>query len=146
MVARLLSFSRAALELNVSQSAVSHQIRLLEDFLGAAAAAPGAAALLTPQGRSGFEGIAAGLVQIAQSSEQLRGGGEMRVRLAVYQLLCGEVADPAPGRAAPASSRAGSQPGDGGGRSRALRQGGGRFHHRLPEGPRYLHDLLYRGV
>ena len=40
-VARLLSFSRAALELNVSQSAVSHQIRLLEDFLGAAAAAPG---------------------------------------------------------------------------------------------------------
>lgn len=33
-VARLLSFSRAALELNVSQSAVSHQIRLLEDFLG----------------------------------------------------------------------------------------------------------------
>ena len=34
VVARLLSFSRAALELNVSQSAVSHQIRLLEDFLG----------------------------------------------------------------------------------------------------------------
>lgn len=34
VVARLLSFSRAAVELNVSQSAVSHQIRLLEDFLG----------------------------------------------------------------------------------------------------------------
>ena len=34
VIARLLSFSRAALELNVSQSAVSHQIRLLEDFLG----------------------------------------------------------------------------------------------------------------
>ncbi len=33
--ARLLSFSRAADELCVTQSAVSHQIRLLEDFIGA---------------------------------------------------------------------------------------------------------------
>ena len=53
-------------------------------FWGAAAAAPGAAALPDAPGEIYFEGIAAGLVQIAQSSEQLRGGGEMRVRLAVY--------------------------------------------------------------
>lgn len=33
--ARLLSFSRAADELCVTQSAISHQIRLLEDFIGA---------------------------------------------------------------------------------------------------------------
>lgn len=33
-VARLQSFSRAAVELAVSQSAVSHQIRQLEDYLG----------------------------------------------------------------------------------------------------------------
>ncbi|GAM64923.1 putative transcriptional regulator [Vibrio ishigakensis] len=31
-VARLLSFSKAAEELNVTQSAVSHQVRLLEDI------------------------------------------------------------------------------------------------------------------
>ncbi len=34
VVARLNSFSKAAETLNVTQSAVSHQIRLLEDFLG----------------------------------------------------------------------------------------------------------------
>ncbi|MCV5950577.1 LysR family transcriptional regulator, partial [Escherichia coli] len=34
VVARNLSFSLAAEELNVTQSAVSHQIRLLEDYLG----------------------------------------------------------------------------------------------------------------
>lgn len=32
--ARLGSFSRAAAELNISQSAISHQIRLIEDHLG----------------------------------------------------------------------------------------------------------------
>ena len=85
VVARLLSFSRAALELNVSQSAVSHQIRLLEDFLGERLLLrQGRLLSLTPQGEVYFEGISAGLGQIAQSSEQLRGGGEMRVRLAVY--------------------------------------------------------------
>ncbi|WP_314926006.1 LysR substrate-binding domain-containing protein [Aeromonas piscicola] len=84
-VARLLSFSRAALELNVSQSAVSHQIRLLEDFLGERLLLrQGRLLSLTAQGEVYFEGIAAGLGQIAQSSEQLRGGGEMRLRLAVY--------------------------------------------------------------
>ncbi len=35
-VARNLSFSLAAEELNVTQSAVSHQIRILEDYLGEA--------------------------------------------------------------------------------------------------------------
>ncbi len=33
-VARNLSFSLAAEELNVTQSAISHQIRLLEEYLG----------------------------------------------------------------------------------------------------------------
>lgn len=85
VVARLLSFSRAALELNVSQSAVSHQIRLLEDFLGERLLLrQGRLLSLTAQGEVYFEGISAGLGQIAQSSEQLRGGGEMRLRLAVY--------------------------------------------------------------
>ncbi len=85
VVARLLSFSRAAVELNVSQSAVSHQIRLLEDFLGERLLLrQGRLLSLTAQGEVYFEGISAGLGQIAQSSEQLRGGGEMRIRLAVY--------------------------------------------------------------
>ena len=77
VVARLLSFSRAAVELNVSQSAVSHQIRLLEDFLGERLLLrQGRLLSLTAQGEVYFEGISAGLGQIAQSSEQLRGGGE----------------------------------------------------------------------
>ncbi|TMO37193.1 LysR family transcriptional regulator, partial [Pseudoalteromonas sp. S4389] len=33
-VAQLNSFSKAAEHLNVTQSAVSHQVRLLEDYLG----------------------------------------------------------------------------------------------------------------
>ena len=33
-VARLNSFSKAAEHLSVTQSAVSHQVRLLEDYLG----------------------------------------------------------------------------------------------------------------
>lgn len=32
--ARLHSFSRAAEELNITQSAISHQVRVLEDHLG----------------------------------------------------------------------------------------------------------------
>ncbi|UBO74603.1 LysR substrate-binding domain-containing protein [Aeromonas rivuli] len=85
VVARLLSFSRAALELNVSQSAVSHQIRLLEDFLGERLLLrQGRLLSLTLQGEIYFEGIAAGLGQIAQSSAQLRGGAQMQLRLAVY--------------------------------------------------------------
>ncbi|WP_201582200.1 LysR family transcriptional regulator [Psychrobacter immobilis] len=35
-VARLNSFSKAAESLNVTQSAVSHQIRILEEYLGEA--------------------------------------------------------------------------------------------------------------
>ncbi|ENY73178.1 LysR family transcriptional regulator [Aeromonas diversa] len=84
-VARLQSFSRAAAELMVSQSAVSHQIRLLEDYLGEALLLrQGRRVSLTAAGESYLEGITAGLGMIAQASEQLRGGGEMRVRLALY--------------------------------------------------------------
>ncbi len=116
VVARLLSFSRAAVELNVSQSAVSHQIRLLEDFLGERLLLrQGRLLSLTAQGRS-ISRISAGLGQIAQSSEQLRGGGEMRIRLAVYSSFAVKWLIP---RLAGLRQlyRAGSQPGDGGGGS-----------------------------
>ncbi|QFI53564.1 LysR family transcriptional regulator [Aeromonas simiae] len=84
-VARLQSFSRAAAELAVSQSAVSHQVRLLEDYLGEVLLLrQGRRVSLTPQGESYLEAIASGLAQIAQASEQLRGSGELRLRLAVY--------------------------------------------------------------
>ena len=33
---RLLSFTRAAQELNVTQAAVSHQIKVIEEYLGVA--------------------------------------------------------------------------------------------------------------
>lgn len=84
-VARLQSFSRAAVELAVSQSAVSHQIRQLEDYLGETLLLrQGRRVSLTGAGEIYLEGVTGGLSQIAQASEQLRGGGEMRVRLALY--------------------------------------------------------------
>lgn len=84
-VARLQSFSRAAVELAVSQSAVSHQIRQLEDYLGETLLLrQGRRVSLTGAGELYLEGVTGGLSQIAQASEQLRGGGEMRVRLALY--------------------------------------------------------------
>ncbi|MFQ2771282.1 LysR substrate-binding domain-containing protein [Aeromonas caviae] len=145
VVARLLSFSRAALELNVSQSAVSHQIRLLEDFLGERLLLrQGRLLSLTPQGEIYFEGIAAGLVQIAQSSEQLRGGGEMRVRLAVYSSFAVKWLIP---RLAglrqlyPELDLSLEMVAEDPELSDRVADG---FITVSPEGPGYMHDLLYR--
>ncbi|MCC5811600.1 MAG: LysR family transcriptional regulator [Ectothiorhodospiraceae bacterium] len=84
-VARLNSFSRAAVELHVSQSAVSHQIRQLEDYLGEALfQRTGRRFTLTEQGREYLESVAAALGQIERASEKLQGSEHTHVRLAVF--------------------------------------------------------------
>lgn len=84
-VARLNSFSQAALALHVSQSAVSHQVRLLEDYLGETLFdRQGRYLQLTDEGRIYYEGIAPALAQIQRATEQLQGHEHMQVRLAMF--------------------------------------------------------------
>lgn len=84
-VARLGSFSLAAEELRVSQSAVSHSIKQLEDNLGEALFQRGGhRVVLTEQGRQYLEPVSSALAQIERASERLRGDGGTELRLAVF--------------------------------------------------------------
>jgi len=84
-VARLSSFSHAAESLNISQSAVSHQIRQLEDYLGEPLfLRTGRRIRLTEEGNQYFEQISSALSQIQRASEQLQGNEDTQIRLAVY--------------------------------------------------------------
>src|SRR5690554_2765049 len=84
-VARLNSFSYAAQELHISQSAVSHHIRQLEDYLGEPLFLRGGRRIaLTDEGHQYFEQIGSALSQIERASEQLQGNEETLIRLAVY--------------------------------------------------------------
>lgn len=84
-VARLNSFSRAADELSVSQSAVSHQIKQLETFLGEALfERQGRGLSLTREGRDYLEGISSALFQIDRATGQLLGRQDSSIRLAVF--------------------------------------------------------------
>ncbi|ETX11209.1 LysR family transcriptional regulator [Marinomonas ushuaiensis DSM 15871] len=84
-VARLNSFSLAANELNVSQSAVSHQIRILENHLGETLFhRQGRNLELTAEGRHYLDVISNSLLQIAQATNQIKGEQETHIRLAVY--------------------------------------------------------------
>jgi DNA-binding transcriptional LysR family regulator len=72
-VARLGSFTRAAEELAITQSAVSHQIRTLEQFVGAPLfhrRNPGIE--LTGEGRILVDGVRAGLDLILRASDRIR--------------------------------------------------------------------------
>ena len=83
--ARLNSFSRAADELAIGQSAVSHQIKQLEAYLGERLLwRSGRAVTLTEEGRQYFDAVASALVQIERASEQLLGHEESRLRLSVF--------------------------------------------------------------
>ncbi|UXI02588.1 LysR family transcriptional regulator [Photobacterium sp. TY1-4] len=87
-VARLNSFSQAAVALNVTQSAVSHQVRLLEEYLGESLFNRGGRKLsLTVLGERYFEDISHSLQCISQSSQQIREGECGRLRLALYSSL-----------------------------------------------------------
>jgi DNA-binding transcriptional LysR family regulator len=84
-VARLNSFSQAAEELAVSQSAISHQIKQLETYLGEKLFwRSGRNLALTDEGRQYLDGIGSALLQIERVSEQLLGHEESRLRLSVF--------------------------------------------------------------
>jgi LysR family glycine cleavage system transcriptional activator len=70
--ARRTSFLRAAKELHVTASAVSHQIRALEKFLGVALFhRDGRQVRLTPAGENYWQAVRAGLAQIAAATTRL---------------------------------------------------------------------------
>jgi LysR family glycine cleavage system transcriptional activator len=72
--ARHLSFKRAAAELNVSPAAISHQIRLLESYIGASLflRQPGALSL-TDQGRAALPRLQEGFRALADGANAMRG-------------------------------------------------------------------------
>ena len=87
-VARLNSFSRAAVELNVSQSAVSHQIHQLEAYLGETLfQRQGRHLSLTNEGREYQEAVSSALFQLECASEQVQGRVDTRVRIAMYSSI-----------------------------------------------------------
>ncbi|KMQ76859.1 LysR family transcriptional regulator [Marinobacter subterrani] len=84
-VARLNSFSLAADELAVSQSAVSHQIKQLETYLGEQLFwRSGRTLSLTDEGRQYLDAVSSALLQIERASEQVLGHEESRLRLSVF--------------------------------------------------------------
>lgn len=84
-VARLNSFSRAAEELSVGQSAVSHQVKALEQYLGEDLfRRSGRYLTLTDGGRAYLDGIGSALLQIERASEALLGRETSRLRLSVF--------------------------------------------------------------
>ena len=84
-VARLRSFSQAADELAITQSAVSHQIKQLETYLGERLFwRSGRVVTLTDEGRQYFDAVGSALMQIERASEQLLGHEEARLRLSVF--------------------------------------------------------------
>ncbi len=74
--ARHSSFKRAADELNLTQSAVSHQVKALEDFLGVALfERTGNRLQLTQEGRDYFAEVGAGLGRLEAATHRLAGDG-----------------------------------------------------------------------
>ncbi len=83
--ARLNSFSAAAEELSITQSAVSHQIKQLETYLGERLFwRSGRKVTLTDEGRQYLDAVGSALLQIERASEQLLGHEESRLRLSVF--------------------------------------------------------------
>lgn len=79
-VGRLLSFSRAADELSVTHSAVSHQIKALEEWIGVALfRRHGKTIALTDQGRLYLDSISPALAAIASASRSISAHEVIRV-------------------------------------------------------------------
>lgn len=71
--ARNLSFTLAAHELNVTQGAISRQVRLLEDYLGKALFERTTRAMnLTPTGNQYYEVVRETLIQLASATGEIR--------------------------------------------------------------------------
>ncbi|MBY6018760.1 LysR family transcriptional regulator [Halomonas denitrificans] len=87
-VVRLNSFSKAAEALHITQSAVSHQVRQLESYLGESLLArQGRHWTLTPTGQRYYEAISPALQGLAQASSVIREGVSGPLRLALYSSL-----------------------------------------------------------
>ncbi|MFT5880847.1 MAG: LysR family glycine cleavage system transcriptional activator [Moritella sp.] len=87
-VARLNSFSKAADNLNVTQSAVSHQVRLLEEYLGESMfIRRGRTLALTEVGERYFEEVSHSLCSLSNASQLIREGKSGKIRLALYSSL-----------------------------------------------------------
>lgn len=82
--ARLQSFTLAAAELNLTQAAISRQIRLLEEDLGIKLfVRANRAVTLTPEGRDLQHTVSFSLAHIANAAEQVRAtGGRHRLNIA----------------------------------------------------------------
>ena len=87
-VARCESFSKAAARLHVSQSAVSHQVRLLEQQLGAELfVRRGRQILLSAVGESYFNDVANAMNSIEHATRNLKQDDSRQLRLAVHGSL-----------------------------------------------------------
>lgn len=86
VAARLESFTRAAEELNVTQSAISRQIRVLEDYLNVPLFHRQRFGVeLTQEGHEYLRSVGPAFEAIYRSTEKLREGGRMRpVNVRVY--------------------------------------------------------------
>ncbi|WLH36935.1 LysR substrate-binding domain-containing protein [Pseudomonas sp. FP2196] len=81
-VARHLSFIKAANELSVTQSAISHQVHKLEEFLNLRLFVRRIRAIdLTPAGETYYRQIEPALTAIAQATRQLRGEQPATLRI-----------------------------------------------------------------
>lgn len=90
VVGRLLSFSQAAKELGVTPSAVSHQIRSLEDYLGVILLRRERNRVtLTPAGRNYLNEITEGFTQVSRATRVLKAAkGKRVIRLYAPVSLC----------------------------------------------------------
>src|ERR1700693_3739949 len=78
--ARHLSLTKAALELHVTASALSHQIRGLEDHLGVKLFVRRVRSIaLTPAGKQLYPGLQTGFIQIRDAVAGLSPAGDDRV-------------------------------------------------------------------
>lgn len=79
-VGRLLSFSRAAAELSVTPSAISHQIRSLEDYLGMRLLQrQGSRIQLTSSGQRYLTQVSQGLTVLSHATRSLKTGRGQRL-------------------------------------------------------------------
>ena len=97
--ARHMNFTRAAEELSVTQSAVSRQVQLLEDFLGTTLFQRHARGLqLTREGERLHRAVSMGLEHIANVAADIRRPrGPAELTSFLYHLMRGRLFTPRPG-------------------------------------------------
>jgi len=87
-VARLNSFSKAAEELHVTQSAISHQIKLLEEYLNESLfIRQGRVFSLSEVGKKYYDEVSNALGCISNASRVVKEGKSGNIRMALYSSL-----------------------------------------------------------